>query len=315
MKLSIIIPVYNVERYLPQCLDSLVNQTLDDFEIILVNDGSPDNSQQIIDDYSSRYPGLIRCLVIDNGGQGRARNFGLDLAQGEYIGFVDSDDRAKPDMFKTMYDAAVSNNADVVVCDAVAFFPDGREEHMPSTYRADMPLAAAGNCWDKIYRRQLVEDIRFPHGLWYEDFSFTAKALYRAKSIVYIPEAMYEYRIGHSSTMRNSNSLRNLEIIDIIEDIRRDIPEISGTDCFEELIIGHVLLDSINRVALHKSSNRDEVIEKLRRYSRENVPDLSGSAAFKRQGKNRRIVMWLNYHGLHDVSRLLLEVKKRLKST
>ncbi len=312
MKLSIIVPVYNVEKYLPRCLDSLVKQSIDDYELILVNDGSPDNCQQIIDDYKARYPHIIRSLVIDNGGQGRARNFGLDIAQGEYIGFVDSDDWAAPEMFKTMYEAAVSNEAEVVICDAVAVFPDGREEYMPSTYREDMPLAAAGNCWDKIYRRELLEGIRFPHGLWYEDFSFTAKALYRAERIVHIPQAMYCYRCGQQSTMRNNNSRRNLEIIEIIEDIRRSIPDISGTDCFDELIMGHVLLDSINRVALHKSVDRNTVIEKLRLYCRENVADLGASPAFKRQAKNRRIIMWLNYHGLHDVSRLLLSVKRKL---
>ena len=314
MKLSIIVPVYNVEKYLPQCLDSLVNQSIDDYEIILVNDGSPDKSQQIIDEYSARYPGLINCLVIDNGGQGRARNFGLDIARGEYIGFVDSDDWAEPEMFKTMYDAAVANMADIVICDAVAFFPDGREEAMPSTYSEDMPLTAAGNCWDKIYRRQLLEGIRFPHGLWYEDFSFTAKALHRAERIVHIPQPLYKYRCGQASTMRNSNSLRNLEIIDIVEDIRRSIPEINGTACFDELVIGRVLLDSINRVALHKTKDRNMVIDKLRNYCRENVPDLGSSSAFKMQARNRRIVMWLNYHGLHDVSKLLLAVKKSLKN-
>lgn len=314
MKLSIIVPVYNVEKYLPQCLDSLVEQTIDDYEIILVNDGSPDNSQQIIDEYSARFPGLIRCLAIDNGGQGRARNFGLEIAQGEYIGFADSDDQVLPHMFKTMYDAAISSEADVVICDSVAFFPDGREDYMPSPYAESMPLAAAGSCWDKIYRRELLEGIRFPHGLWYEDLSFSAKALYKAKRIVYLPQAMYKYRCGQTSTMRNNNSVRNLEIIEIIEDIRRSLPDIGGTDSFDSLVIGHVLLDSINRVALHKSNDRSAVIEKLRSYCRENVPDLCGSPAFKSQARNRRIIMWLNYHGLHDVSRFIIENKKRLKS-
>lgn len=312
MKLSIIVPVYNVEKYLPECLDSLVKQTLDDYEIIVVNDGSPDNSQSIIDEYKASYPGLIRDIVIDNGGQGRARNFGLDMARGDYIGFVDSDDRVEPHMFKTMYDAALENSADVLICDAMAFYPDGREEYLSSAYREDMPLAAAGSCWDKIFRRSLLEGIRFPVGLWYEDFSFSAKALYRAGRTVHLAQALYRYRCGHSSTMRNNNSKRNLEIIQIIEDIRESIPGIGSSDSFRELVLSHVLLDSVNRVALHKSKDRDAVIAKLRAYCRTCVPTLRGCAAFRRQPRNRRIVMWLNYHGMHEASRLLLGLKRKL---
>ena len=91
-KVSIIVPVYNVEKYLPKCLDSLVNQTLKDIEIIIVNDSSPDKSQLIIDNYASKYPNLIKTFIKANGGQGSARNYGLDYVSGEYISFVDSDD-------------------------------------------------------------------------------------------------------------------------------------------------------------------------------------------------------------------------------
>lgn len=314
MKISIIVPVYNVEKYLPRCLDSLVNQSLDNYEVILVNDGSPDNSQQIIDEYKERYTHIIKSLVIDNGGQGRARNFGLEMAQGEYIGFVDSDDWLDINMYESMYNAAVKENADIVMCDFVCFFPDGREEHIDREFDLERPYCAAGSCCDKIFRRTLVEGMRFPEGVWYEDFSYSARALLKANKVVHMKKAFYHYRCGHISTMRNTNSLRNLEIIEILDGIRCEVPSISGTECFDELVIDHVLLDSISRVSLHKTRERNAVIEKLCRYSRENVPDLRGSAAFKRQGKNRRIVMWLNYHGLHDVSRLLLEGKKRLKN-
>ena len=98
MKLSVIVPVYNVENYLADCVDSILNQTMQDIEILLVDDGSKDASGRIADDYAARYPERIRCLHVANGGQGRARNFALPLAKGEYLGFVDSDDWIKPDM-------------------------------------------------------------------------------------------------------------------------------------------------------------------------------------------------------------------------
>ena len=102
MKVSIIVPVYNVEKYLPKCLDSLVSQTIDDFEILVVNDGSPDRSQDIIDEYSRRYPEKVVSLVKENGGQGSARNMALEIAKGEYIGFVDSDDWVDVTMYEKM---------------------------------------------------------------------------------------------------------------------------------------------------------------------------------------------------------------------
>ena len=115
MKLSIIVPVYNVKAFLPACLDSLVSQTLEDYEIILVDDGSSDGSADIIKDYQQRYPQLISSIRVDNGGQGRARNFGIDMAKGEYLGFVDSDDWITEDMYEKLYNTAKAENADIVI--------------------------------------------------------------------------------------------------------------------------------------------------------------------------------------------------------
>lgn len=130
MKLSIIVPVYNVEKFLNKCLDSLVGQTMEDYEIILVDDGSKDASGRICDDYAERYPELVRVMHIDNGGQGRARNFGIDTAKGEYLGFVDSDDWVETDMYPKLCQRADETGADVVVCDFMAEFDDGRREYM-----------------------------------------------------------------------------------------------------------------------------------------------------------------------------------------
>ena len=102
-KVSVIVPVYNVENYITKCLESLVSQTLQDMEIIIVNDGSTDNSQQIIDNFVKKYPEKIKAFIKDNGGLSDARNFGIDRAIGEFIGFVDSDDYVTPTMFEQMY--------------------------------------------------------------------------------------------------------------------------------------------------------------------------------------------------------------------
>ena len=121
MKVSIIVPVYNVESYLDKCLNSLVNQTLKDIEIIVINDGSTDNSQKIIDKYSKKYKNIIN-ITKENGGVSEARNLGLEKASGEYIGFLDSDDWIEPDMYELMYQKAKTENFDIVACDTQAIY-------------------------------------------------------------------------------------------------------------------------------------------------------------------------------------------------
>ena len=116
INVSIIVPVYNMQSYLEACLDSLVNQTLQKIEIIIIDDGSKDNSAQIIKEYAERYPDIIRALHKENGGQATARNMGIRESKGEYIGFVDSDDVVDTNMYAEMYQLAKQKNCDLVEC-------------------------------------------------------------------------------------------------------------------------------------------------------------------------------------------------------
>ena len=128
-KVSVIIPVYNVQEYLRDCLESLVNQTIkNDLEVIIVNDGSKDKSQNIIDEYVEKYPELFKSYIKENGGQGSARNYGVKKASGEYIGFVDSDDYIENDMYEILYNEGIKKKLDIVVCDMAWVYEDGRKE-------------------------------------------------------------------------------------------------------------------------------------------------------------------------------------------
>ena len=127
-KVSIIVPVYNTEKYLAKCLDSLVNQTLKDIEIIIVNDGSPDNSKKIALNYQKDYPDKIKYYEQANGGQGAARNYGLTKATGEYVGYVDSDDYVNLNMFEKMYDKAKKEAADIVMCSHTVIYEESHNE-------------------------------------------------------------------------------------------------------------------------------------------------------------------------------------------
>lgn len=306
MKLSIIVPVYNAEKYLEKCLDSLVNQTMDDYEVILVNDGSKDSSQSIIDSYVNQYPELIRAVTVENGGQGRARNIGIDMARGAYIGFVDSDDWVASDMFEKLYTAVVEDDADMAVCDTVQCFDDGSEVYLPmSRFESAMEITTA--VWNKLFKKELVEGIRFPEGLWYEDAEFVIKTMLGCKNIARVGEGLYFYRCGQLSTMNNKNARKNLDMISIMEDLKAYMLPRGYMAEFEELLLCHLLLDTINRVNVQRGEGCEEVIKTLRDYARENIPDLRACPGYKKQSLKRRIVMSLNYNGMHAIARRLFK--------
>ena len=311
MKLSIIVPVYKVEEYLGECVDSLLSQTIDDYEIILVDDGSPDNSGRIADEYAAANPDMIRVLHIDNGGQGRARNFALDIAKGDFVGFVDSDDWVTHDMYEKMYTRAAETGADVVVCDFMERFADGRESMLPASLQ-DNWLGSAGSSCNKIFRRSLVGALRFPVGLWYEDFYFSALMLLRSKHTEFIAEPLYIYRRGQESTMHNNNAAKNLDMLTIMDMLEKEMVPAGYKDDFEFFLVNHVLLDSISRLAKQDAPERKEVIGKLRQYVQAKIPKLSGCGSYKKESRKRRLIMWMNYHGLEDVGQLVLKVNKKL---
>ena len=308
MKLSVIVPVYKAEAFLNECVDSLLGQTLQDMEILLINDGSPDRSGEIMADYAARFPERVRTLTLDNGGQGRARNRGMDLARGDYLGFVDSDDLVVPEMYETLCRIADAEGADIVDCNIEAFTPDGGTELL-RTWRDDKPIAAAGSACNKLFRRDFVGGTRFPEGLKYEDFGFTAELLLRSRRTVHLPDALYRYRVGQPSTMHNANSRMNLDLLEIMEGLREGMDPERDRDEFEYLVLNHVLLEAIKRVAAQKGPERDECLFLLRSYVREQIPRLGASKSFREESRGRRLVMRLNYLGLHDLALKLLERK------
>ena len=308
MKLSVIVPVYKAEAFLNECVDSLLGQTLQDMEILLVNDGSPDRSGEIMADYAARFPERVRTLTLDNGGQGRARNRGMDLARGDYLGFVDSDDLVVPEMYETLCRIADAEGADIVDCNIEAFTPDGGTELL-RTWRDDKPIAAAGSACNKLFRRDFVGGTRFPEGLKYEDFGFTAELLLRSRRTVHLPDALYRYRVGQPSTMHNANSRMNLDLLEIMEGLREGMDPERDRDEFEYLVLNHVLLEAIKRVAAQKGPERDECLFLLRSYVREQIPRLGASKSFREESRNRRLIMRLNYLGLHDLAMALLKLK------
>lgn len=217
--ISIIVPIFKVEEYLDECVQSIVNQTYRNLEIILVDDGSPDKCPQICDEWAQR-DSRIRVIHKENGGLSDARNAGINVCTGEYISFVDSDDFIKPDMIEKLYSAATKMGADIVACGILTcegdkctawgckdFVGCPKEIYALLYDDAAYPVAA----WNKLYHKSCWKTLRFPVGKICEDAFTTYKLIHNATRIVMIPEALYCYRIRPGSIMTSSFSLKRMD--------------------------------------------------------------------------------------------------------
>ena len=208
IKVSVIVPVYNVEDYLEKCLNSLVNQTLKEIEIIVVNDGSPDNSQKIIDRYAKKYKN-IKSYTKENGGLSDARNFGIKKAKGEYITFIDSDDYIELTMLEKMYNHAISKKVDIVVCDTINVYED-KIQYLKSNYKYSNNtiknyLIAPPMACIRIYRKEIFNNIEFKKGIYYEDLELTPKLVNQTLKIDFLEEGLYYYLQRNGSIMKQKN--------------------------------------------------------------------------------------------------------------
>lgn len=232
MQVSIIVPVYNTSKYLRRCADNLVGQSLTDIEIIFINDGSTDDSLEILEEYKRAYPDKVKVVSKKNGGQATARNLGITLATGDYIAFADSDDFVEEDMFKTMYESAIKNDADYVEC-YFHFIEDKNGDYKELKTRGevrahkdnkDMFINPQVSPWNKLYKASILKEnnIKFPEGLIYEDTAFFIKTIPFIKTSNYVSDPFVHYFLRVGSTM-NSKSLKAQQktgdIILVLKDI------------------------------------------------------------------------------------------------
>lgn len=227
MKLSIIVPVYNVASYLPRCVDSILAQTLTDFELILVDDGSTDESGNICDEYAQK-DGRVIVIHKDNGGQSSARNTGLDIAQGEYVGFVDGDDYIDKEMYLHMYNLAKKSAAGIVTCGYACVdeltgegkcYPDlsadleVSKEAFFCDYFAKYKYYVFTSVWNKIMRREYFESVRFPEGRIYEDEYVIPYLFSQAEKIYISRNTFYKYVSRNGSTLQSPYSKKQLDLL------------------------------------------------------------------------------------------------------
>ena len=322
-KISVIIPVYGVEKYIDKCLNSLVKQSLKEIEIIVVNDGTKDNSQEIIDKYVKKYPDKVKSFIKENGGQGSARNYGLEKANGEYIGYVDGDDFIEKDMYKKLYNKAKELNYDIVVCGNYNVSEDYKTRNIDvfiNNYNTDLENILFGKMavWNKIYKKDILinNKLEFKQKVWYEDLAFTLKAIINSNSYAFVDEPLYDYLIREGSTMNNSNVKRNLEILEAFDDILLYIKQNKKEEYLnkiEFLAIDHIYISAIVRVLRAKADNniKKETIDRLINYMSENFPNYKRNEYISTLSKNRKIIYNLINMKLYGIIKLIFITKGR----
>lgn len=250
IKVSVIVPVYNVEPWLDRCLESLANQTLEDIEVIVVNDGSPDNSQKIIDKFCEKYPNKFIGLIKENGGLSDARNYGMKHAKGEYIAFVDSDDYVDTSMYEKMYNKAIADDAEIVVCGyykvndkrgSMNSAQIGNTHVYGASARQNKDLIRfnAPYAWNKIVKSDLFKRTKlfFPKGLNFEDIPTMYPLLAVANKVSKVDEELYYYIEAREDSITGVYDAKRLIMIDSIELLNQRFKKLGVFDEYREQLL------------------------------------------------------------------------------
>ncbi len=249
---SVIVPVYKVEPYLRRCIDSILCQTYRNLEIILVDDGSPDNCGAICDEYALKDT-RIKVIHKVNTGVSAARNTGLDNAKGKYVGFVDSDDHIVPEMYERMTMAIESNDADIVFC---SYFSEVSPVNVKSDYSVELSLPteeyqkrmrygmSSVEVWSRLFRRTLFEAIRFPEGRRYEDFIIMPALYDKANKIVGMDDRLYYYNLYNTSSIM---ALTNKTLENQFEELCVYVERVRSVDSDDKRFYQNAVRLAINR--------------------------------------------------------------------
>ncbi|WP_047097082.1 glycosyltransferase family 2 protein [Chryseobacterium lactis] len=228
-KVSIIVPVYNVENYLTKCLDSLIGQSLQDIEIIVVNDGSKDRSEEIIRQYAQKYPGKIKAFSKENGGLSEARNFGIDRATGDYIGFVDSDDYVTEEMFEEMFLLAEKHDAKMVICNIQKVDENGKViqkltqlPNMPENINLENHFSVFSDvsyfACNKLFKKELFDQKRFKKGVHFEDIQLIPQLLLECETIAQTQNYHYQY-FERTDSITKTHTEKGLDMLKAVKDV------------------------------------------------------------------------------------------------
>lgn len=288
---SVIVPFYNVENYIEKCLETLVNQNLEDIEIILVNDGSKDRSKIIVDKFLKQYPEKIVYLEKENGGLSDARNYAIPHAKGEYIAFLDSDDYVEKTMYKDMYELAKKENSDMVECDFYWEYPDKnkRKEDKGVIYngKKEMLEKVRVVAWNKLIKKEILEKsgVLFPKGLRYEDVEFTYKLVPYLDKVSFLKKPCIHY-IQREGSISNNQNERNKEIFQVLDNVIKFYKENNLYDEYKDeleyVYVRYAFCSSLLRIVKIKDENiQSELLELTWRKVNETFPNWKQNTVLK----------------------------------
>ena len=283
--ISVIVPIYNVEKYLTKCLDSIINQTYKNLEIILVDDGSPDNCPKICDEYAKRDK-RIKVIHKKNQGVSVARNVGIESSEGKYICFVDSDDFISNDFLTKLINKIKEENSDAVICDYYTYKNDKEYKHINKNWKKivcnDLSMYF-GNLrnvhravWAALYKKNIIKDLRFnPELKIAEDFLFLLQVLKNAEKISYVNECLYYYFINNDSVMRTKNENYYNYIIDGLMRCKEELEKLGYEtksiefEIYITACLGYASITNYSKYAEFEKFNKRSNYKKFLKYNKD----------------------------------------------
>lgn len=295
--ISVIVPIYNAEKYLNKCVDSLINQTKKELEFILVNDGSTDKTEEILKSYKDS---RIKYFKNKNQGIGKTRNFGIEKATGKYIMFLDSDDYLKNNACEILYKSVEKTDADLAICDFYKIYDSGVEEKIkllsfkPTTLRKTPSLVNEINLapWNKLYKKELItkNKIKFVENLKYEDAPFVIESFSKAGKIIKVDEYLNYYLI-HGNSETTVRDKRCFDILKIIDLIRKN----TKNEAYLQEEINKLTVRIITNYTIQQRNQKDknvglDFIDEAFSYLEKEVPDYKNNKYFKNRSILKRTI-------------------------
>lgn len=327
--ISVIIPIYNVEKYIYQCINSILNQTYKNIEIILVDDGSPDGCGKICDEYQEKDQ-RIKVIHKKNGGLSDARNKGMDIAHGKYITFIDSDDYVEDKYIEILYNAIKKNNALISQCNILKVDNNGtileKIGYKTNQVKSGQEILYDINeghwienivVWNKMYLRELFKNIRFPVGKINEDEFTTYKVLYSQKKIPIVNEYLYNYRQNDESIMGKKFNIKRLNILKAFEE-RIQFFEKKNDEGLKKLTqkqYNNLLIDMYYKLEENKNINdyiefQKDILEKYK----VNTKNMFNNNALKQKDKTKYIIFYFSPQIYFKLRKILKNNKNTIKN-
>lgn len=305
-KISIIVPCYNVEKYIVECMDSIFKQTYKNIEVFFIDDGSTDSTANLIKKYI-KGKSNFHYFYKNNGGISDARNYGLKKVDSEFFCFIDSDDYCENNFVEKLYETIINNNSDISVCGYYLAFPDRKIECIFST----IDDVIKNPCpWNKLYKTKLFIENKlfYPKGLWYEDLEVTSKLVFTNCKFSYVEKPLYNYRQNLNSITHTYDD-RIFDIYKVVEECENYyyIHRLVDKDMIEFMNISHVLINTTYRIYNHPNYSIS-MLKDVCNYVKEKYPNWYRNKYIKKESFGHRIYLLLIRLKLYRLIDLILKI-------